>query len=97
MYMIISRVTYREGTTDAEINEKRKAIAAEYDKYPGLLKGQIFWSGKDEQISVTTWRSKADADEAYEPLVAWAVRHYDGLITSVERHEGEVIYNYPYV
>src|SRR5690349_21537497 len=83
--------TAKPGTLDEVLTKGREELIPLNKQQPGFRSYFLIRTGPNTAVSVTSWESKEQADEATERLSAWVRREMGPSLEKAENHVGEVI------
>jgi hypothetical protein len=61
---------------------------------PGFVAYELITTGDSSLVSISTWRTHAEADAAVKTIGGWVKEHMAELTVSVDNHVGDVAFRH---
>lgn len=89
-YARIARYTTQSGTLDAILHKAEAELVPMTRQQPGFQGYALVRTGPDACISITSWESEEEAQQAGDRLAGWVRQEMGPSLEHVESHIGEV-------
>src|SRR5205823_4622833 len=82
--------TFKPGTTDTIIRKAELELLPMHRQRPGFIGYEVVRTGQDSVVSISTWESQAQAEDAATRSVEWVTANIQNSIETVQNHVGEL-------
>jgi heme-degrading monooxygenase HmoA len=83
---------FKPGTTDTIVAKAEAELLPLHRQQPGFVGYEVVRTGTDSVVSISTWETEAEAEDAAKRSVAWVNENIRGAIDTVENHIGELAF-----
>jgi hypothetical protein len=90
MHACVSVYQFMSGTADESLVKARETAYPIYRRRPGFVAYDLFQTGDDTGIGVTTWETAAQAAAAVAVDDEWITEHGFTTVSWVQEHVGRV-------
>jgi hypothetical protein len=90
MHACFSVYQFQIGTADEALVKARETAYPIYRRRPGFVAYELFQTGEDTGIGVTTWETAAQAAAAVAVNDQWITEHGFTTVSWVQEHVGRV-------
>ena len=90
MHVCVSVYHFQSGTANESLEKARESAYPIYRKRPGFVAYELFLTGEDSGIGVTTWETQAQAQTAVTVDDQWIIEHGFTTVSWVQEHVGRV-------
>ena len=90
MHACVSVYQFMSGTADESLVKARETAYPIYRRRPGFVAYELFQTGDDTGIGVTTWETAAQAAAAVAMDDEWITEHGFTTVSWVQEHVGRV-------
>lgn len=80
----------KPGGADEVIRRAEQGMLPIFQQQPGFVAYQVIKTGDDGVVSISTWESHEQAEQAVQQAGAWVKEHMAELTTSVDNYVGDV-------
>ena len=81
---------FRPGGADEVIRKASTGMLAIWSKQPGFMSYTIVKTGEESAISISTWATGIQAEEAVASAASWVQANVAPLVVSVQNYLGDV-------
>ena len=85
---------FKPGMSDAVFKKAEAGLGPILRKLPGFLAYEVFRTGSDSGVSVSNWKTEAQARDAVKAAADWVKANIAGDVASSETHVGEVVFSH---
>ncbi len=90
MHVCFSVYHFQSGTATESLEKARETAYPIYRKRPGFVAYELFLTGEDSGIGVTTWETRAQAEAAVAVDDQWIAEHGFTTVSWVQEHVGRI-------
>ena len=90
MHVCFSVYYFQSGTANESLEKARETAYPIYRKRPGFVAYELFLTGEDSGIGVTTWETRPQAEAAAAVDDQWITEHGFTTVSWVQEHVGRV-------
>ena len=83
---------FKPGTTDTVLRKAEVELLPMHRQRPGFIGYEVVRTGGDTAVSISTWESQAQAEDAATRSVDWVKANIHDSIDSVQNHVGELAF-----
>ncbi len=80
----------RPGSQDEIVQRARDEMLPTFQAQPGFVQYSLVQAGDDRIVSITTWQTAEQAEQAASTAAAWVRDNIAQYVTSVENYTGEL-------
>lgn len=84
----------KPGTLDASLEKARAELLPKMREQPGLSRYTVVRTGPDSFVSLSHWKTRAQAEQADRTLSGWVKEHMGPTVVSMESHIGEATFTH---
>jgi hypothetical protein len=89
----VSVYCFQKGTAEEALQRARDTALPLYRQRPGFLAYELFLTGEDSGIGISTWDAAAQAEAATELDDRWITEHGFTTVSWVQGHVGRVYFS----
>jgi hypothetical protein len=89
----VSVYAFQKGTAEEALQRARETAFPLYRQRPGFLAYELFVTGEDSGLGVSTWDTSAQAEAAAELDDRWITEHGFTTVSWVQGHVGRVYFS----
>src|SRR5919107_1407415 len=82
--------TFKPGTIDEVSKRVESGVLPLFRQHPGFIAYDVVTTGGNKGVSISTWGTAEQADEASAIAARWVKENIADMVVSVERHVGEL-------
>ena len=86
----VSVYCFQKGTAEEALQQARQTAYPLYRQRPGFLAYELFQTGEDSGIGVTTWETAEQANAATNLDEQWIAEHGFTTVSWVQGHVGSI-------
>jgi hypothetical protein len=90
MHACFSVYQFQSGTADEGLVKARETAYPIYRRQPGFVAYELFITGEDTGIGITTWETHAQAAAAVALDDKWITEHGFTTVSWVQEHVGRI-------
>ena len=90
MHVCFNVYHFQSGTANESLEKARETAYPLYRKRPGFVAYELFLTGEDSGIGVTTWETRAQAEAAVAVDDQWIAEHGFTTVSWVQEHVGGI-------
>ena len=92
-HMRIPFYRFKPGTVDLVLRQAQRELLPLFRRQPGCVAYDVVKTGPDAAISVSTWDTRRQAEDAEQMVAAWVQEHVGEALVAVETHLGELTFS----
>lgn len=90
MHVCLSVYQFQNGTADESLAKAQETAYPIYRKRPGFVAYELFLTGDDTGIGITTWETRTQAEAAVGVDDQWITEHGFTTVSWVQEHVGRI-------